>query len=145
MFEFKENNLCPFCKKEANKVSSTTIKVMIKNEYKEDIVNFNDFHFCNNPNCSVIYFKDKKVIKQNQLIKKVGIKEWIIPKTICYCFNITKEKLIENALIYGKKYAFENIKSKIAKLKCDCKRKNPSGQCCLNDINNTFKELKFVL
>ena len=145
MFEFKENNLCPFCKKEANKVSSTTVKAMIKNEDKKDIVNFDNFHFCDNPNCSVIYFKDKRVIKQNQLIKKVGIKEWIIPKTICYCFNITKDKLIENALLYGKGYVVENLKRKISKQKCDCKRKNPSGQCCLSDINKTIKKLNFVL
>lgn len=145
MFEFKKNKLCPFCKKEANKVFPTTIKAMIKQEYKKDITNFDSFHFCSNPTCSVIYFKDKKVIKQNELIKEVGLKEWINPKTICYCFNITKEKLIENALLYGKENVVKNIKRKIAKFKCDCKRTNPSGQCCLNDINKTINKLKFVL
>merc|ERR1711879_352467 len=88
MFKFKKHNICPLC----NKESSLTIKSMIKNEYKKNMTNFEGFHFCSNANCNVIYFQEEKIIKQCELIKKVGLKEWTNPKTICYCFNLTKEK-----------------------------------------------------
>lgn len=145
MFKFKKHNICPLCNKESKKVSSLTIKSMIKNEYKKNMTNFEGFHFCSNANCNVIYFQEEKIIKQCELIKKVGLKEWTNPKTICYCFNLTKEKIIESLLLHGKNYVLNNIKKKMNKSACDCKRNNPSGQCCLKDINKTINELRMVL
>ena len=144
MFEVKTSNICPLCNKASKKISSITIKSMIKQEYKKNITKFGSFYFCNNPYCSIVYFKNKKVIKENEVIKKVAIKEWVNPKIICYCFNLTKEKLIENILLHGKNYIFKSIKNKINKSKCNCEKENPSGKCCLNDIQKIINELKFI-
>jgi NAD(P)H-nitrite reductase large subunit len=81
-------------------------------------------------------------MKQNQLIKEIGLKDWANPKTICYCFNWTKEKIEKEIKELGTTKAIEDISGKLNTAGCACEKNNPSGKCCLKDVKKFIKEVK---
>lgn len=132
---------CPNCKSEAKDVSNTTLEQFIKKEYKNEISSLDGFHFCKTSNCEVVYFKKNEIIKEDKLIKQIGLKEWVSPSTVCYCFNWTKEKMKEELTNTGETNAIKDISSKMNTDKCNCIINNPSGKCCLKDVKQAIKEL----
>ena len=61
---------------------------------------------------------------------------------ICYCFKKSKKELFE-AVKNGKEELFvEVVKSKMKDPGCFCETSNPSGKCCLSDIQALIKAVK---
>ena len=141
MLSFHTKDICPVCKNKAKEVSAITVKSLVKSEYLKELSSVKDFFYCQTPNCEVIYFKPNEIIIQEHLIKEVGIKEWSSPKTVCYCFNWTKEKISDEVNKLGKTNAIGDISEKMNSIGCDCEHKNPSGKCCLKDVKKIIKEL----
>ena len=141
MLSFHTKDICPVCKNKAKEVSAITIKFLVKDEYLKELSSVKDFFYCQTSDCEVIYFKLNEIIKQEHLIKEVGLKEWANPKTVCYCFNWTKEKISDEVNKLGKTNAIGDISEKMNSIGCDCEHKNPSGKCCLKDVQKVIKEL----
>lgn len=141
MLSFHTKDICPVCKNKAKEVSAITVKSLVKSEYLKELSSVKDFFYCQTPNCEVIYFKPNEIIIQEHLIKEVGIKEWSSPKTVCYCFNWTKEKISDEIKEFDKTNAIEDISGKMNSAGCDCEHNNPSGKCCLKDVKKVIKEL----
>ena len=141
MLSFHTKDICPVCKNKAKEVSAITVKFLVKDEYLKELSSVKDFFYCQTSDCEVIYFKLNEIIKQEHLIKEVGLKEWANPKTVCYCFNWTKEKISDEVNKLGKTNAIGDISEKMNSIGCDCEHKNPSGKCCLKDVKKIIKEL----
>ena len=141
MLSFHTKDICPVCKNKAKEVSAITVKSLVKSEYLKELSSVKDFFYCQTSDCEVIYFKLNEIIKQEHLIKEVGLKEWANPKTVCYCFNWTKEKISDEVNKLGKTNAIGDISEKMNSIGCDCEHKNPSGKCCLKDVKKIIKEL----
>lgn len=141
MLSFHTKDICPVCKNNAKEVSAITVKFLVKDEYLKELSSVKDFFYCQTSDCEVIYFKLNEIIKQEHLIKEVGLKEWANPKTVCYCFNWTKEKISDEVNKLGKTNAIGDISEKMNSIGCDCEHKNPSGKCCLKDVKKIIKEL----
>ena len=141
MLSFHTKDICPVCKNKAKEVSAITVKFLVKSEYLKELSSVKDFFYCQTSDCEVIYFKLNEIIKQEHLIKEVGLKEWANPKTVCYCFNWTKEKISDEVNKLGKTNAIGDISEKMNSIGCDCEHKNPSGKCCLKDVKKIIKEL----
>lgn len=141
MLSFHTKDICPICKNKAKEVSAVTIKSLVKKEYIQKLSSIRVFFYCQTPSCEVIYFKPNEIIRQKQLIKEVGLKDWTNPSTLCYCFNWTKEKIEEEINEFGKTNAIEDIREKMNTIGCNCEIKNPSGKCCLKDVKKTIKTL----
>jgi recombinational DNA repair protein RecR len=139
--QFFTEDTCSICKQKAKDVSEITLSHMIKKEYQLKMESLNGFYFCKTSNCEVVYFKGTETIKQDNLNKEIGLKDWANPSTVCYCFNWTKEKMNEEILVGGKTTAIKDISSKMSTDKCECEINNPSGKCCLKDVKQTIKEL----
>ena len=58
---------------------------------------------------------------------------------ICYCFKHSKKELYEAITNSCEKDIVEDIKRKIKDPGCFCESANPSGKCCLGDINKFIK------
>jgi len=59
---------------------------------------------------------------------------------ICYCFKKSRNELFD-AVKNGKEKIFlDDIISKMKKPGCFCETSNPSGKCCLSDIQAFIKE-----
>ena len=141
MLSFHTKDICPVCKNKAKEVSAITVKFLVKDEYLKELSSVKDFFYCQTSDCEVIYFKLNEIIKQEHLIKEVGLKEWANPKTVCYCFNWTKEKISDEVNKLGKTNAIGDISEKMNSIGCDCEHKNPSCKCCLKDVKKIIKEL----
>ena len=131
---------CPICKNLANSVLLKTIKALVKDEFKDNIDNLEQFFFCKTPSCNVVYFSKDQIIYKDQLKIEVGLKEGSKKSTICYCFNWTKDMIINDFKKYGKCDVIDDIKNRIKEFGCFCEVKNPSGKCCLSDIKNFIDE-----
>ena len=137
----KESTFCPICDEPAKKVPQSAVNNFIKDAIKEKLSSLNNFHFCETPNCPVVYFKNDFTIKQHEVTQSIGIKNNATPATLCYCFDWTKEKMKEQITEMGQTSAVEDIQLKMNTTGCKCEINNPRGKCCLQDIKNSIKEL----
>jgi YHS domain-containing protein len=119
---------CPVNGKEYGSVSVKTILHHINEPWKS-VLESKAYYFCSDAKCDVVYFgQDNSVIKKNELRSKVGIKQNIPGRTICYCFGVSYSAAKENNTIVN------FVKDKTKKALCSCETSNPSGQCCLKDF-----------
>ncbi len=66
----------------------------------------------------------------------------VIPGRLCYCFKYS-EGDFRVAISQNKESdLLDDIKSKMKDPGCFCETANPSGKCCLADINKFIKEEK---
>jgi hypothetical protein len=61
---------------------------------------------------------------------------------ICYCFKHSKKELYEAIKNGSEQEVIDDIKAKIKDPGCFCETANPSGKCCLGDINKFIKGVK---
>lgn len=141
MLSIQTKDICPLCKNKAQEVSKVTIKSLVNNKYQKELSSVEGFYYCKTNVCKVVYFKENEVIKQDKLIKEVGLKNWANPSTICYCFNWTKERIHAEIIKKGTTNAIEDISKKMNTEKCACEINNPSGKCCLKDVNQVIKDM----
>ena len=59
---------------------------------------------------------------------------------VCYCFNYTYEQIAWDHGLNQYSTYLDEIKQKMEK-GCDCENLNPSGKCCLPNINDFLKKL----
>ncbi|MBT3585845.1 MAG: hypothetical protein HN509_13145 [Halobacteriovoraceae bacterium] len=61
---------------------------------------------------------------------------------ICYCFKRSKKQL-EQAVEEGREQQFiEEVKALMSDPGCFCETANPSGKCCLKDIDLYIEKIK---
>lgn len=61
---------------------------------------------------------------------------------ICYCFKKSKQELFD-AVNNGTEIVFvDDIKSKMKNPGCFCETANPSGKCCMNDVQVFIQSAK---
>lgn len=70
---------------------------------------------------------------------RVGIKETENPIPVCYCFGWTSERIFNQIKQLGYSTAVQEISDKVKAGECVCEIKNPSGRCCLGEVNKTVK------
>lgn len=66
----------------------------------------------------------------------------VVKDRLCYCFKYSKDDF-RNAIFENKETELlEDIKAKMKDPGCFCETANPSGKCCLADINKFIQEEK---
>lgn len=92
-----------------------------------------------NSNCEVIYFKPNEIIKQEHLIKEVGIKKnsQVLKQFVTVLIG-QKRKISDEISKFGKTNAIEDISGKMNSIGCDCEHQNPSGKCYLKDVKKAI-------
>ena len=133
---------CPYCHNKAKGVIEKTLNALVKDETKASLKSLEGFFYCKTPSCDVIYFRDDTLLYQKDLKVIVGIKTGAKPANLCYCFGWTKEKIEDEIKKYGKTKALDDIKGKMKDIGCSCEIKNPSGNCCLRDIQKAINEIE---
>jgi hypothetical protein len=88
------------------------------------------YYFCTDPECDVVYFgADRKTFRRHELRFEVGQKSRQVDRPVCYCFDISQAD-IERDGERTRSFVVERTRDG----SCDCKIRNPSGQCCLKDF-----------
>lgn len=133
---------CRLCEGAIRRVTRKTVLLMLKSELL-DRVRQDDYRFCSDPNCPVVYFTDNggPAFMTSDLRVRVGLKERIDPIPLCYCFGFDEADAREEISKTGTSTIPKRIAALIKQKLCACPTRNPSGACCLGEVNKGIKRL----
>ena len=71
-----------------------------------------NYRFCPGQRCEVVYFAERngQVFAKPDLKIRVGIKESVAPRQVCYCFDHTVEEIDQEVRLIGKTTVLDDIK-----------------------------------
>lgn len=72
---------------------------------------------------------------------RVGLKERVDPIPLCYCFGFEESDAREEISRTGTSTISQRIAALIKQKMCACPARNPSGACCLGEVNKAVKRL----
>lgn len=135
-------DICRRCGTRGQTVEWQTLESLLTPEARLRLAN--GLHFFDpSPACEIVYFsnEEKSYFTKADLCVRVGIKESEAPIPICYCFGHTVESARAEIQATGKSTVTEQITKEIRAGSCACEVKNPSGRCCLGEVNKAVKKL----
>ena len=120
---------CPVNGKKGVAVPKKTILYHLAETWEREL-NAQNYYFCADPNCAVVYFaEDDTVITNSELRTQLGIKASSPDDAlICFCFGVTRREAQTN------KRAKIFVTEQTRQSRCACSTFNPSARCCLKDF-----------
>lgn len=137
---------CRDCCKQGTPVSRKTVLLMLRPELLEQALT-GIYRFCATHECPTVYFEENgtRVFTGDDLRIVVGLKANSDPIPVCYCFGFNESDLREEMAKTSSTTIPNRIASLIREGLCACEARNPSGTCCLGEVNRTAKRLKAEL
>lgn len=132
--------VCPVCEKKGKSVSTLTVKSLVRGHTRVSVNG--SYSFCRTPDCEVVYFSSDAIFRKPDVKVRVGFKEGEDPVPLCYCFEYTRADVQQEMEELGTSQISQKVKAEVQAGLCACEVKNPSGGCCLGEINRTIQELK---
>jgi len=134
---------CRGCGKQGASVSRKTVLSMLKPDLLEQALK-GIYRFCATHECPTVYFEEQagRVFTTDDLRVIVGVKANSDPIPLCYCFGFDECHLRDEMSQTGRTTIPDRISSLIREGLCACEARNPSGVCCLGEVNRTAKRLK---
>ncbi len=133
---------CRDCGRSSRAVTRKTMLLMLKPEHF-DSVGEGEYRFCHNPECEIVYFTEGAgaVFTKDTLRVRVGLKEKEDPIPLCYCFGFDEADARAEIARTGRSAIPQRISAFIRQGMCACPTRNPSGTCCLGDVNKVIARL----
>ncbi len=137
------SSVCRECGNEGKAVKEITLKSLVKKPRLESIKILDGFYFCDTAGCEVVYFNNEQDVYLNKtdVSIRVGIKEADDPIPVCYCFGWTRKKILDQLKKKGFSTVVEEISAKVKAGECACEVNNPTGKCCLGEVNRLVKSV----
>ena len=134
---------CRRCGQRGRPVLHETMESLLKPEALRRLAD-EAYFFDRTPECKVVYFSNeaKSYFHKDDLTVRVGMKETESPIPLCYCFGHTAESVREEIVTTGHSTVAERITAEVQAGKCSCEVKNPSGKCCLGDVNRAIQQIQ---
>lgn len=138
-----KDTLCPSCHKKGKIVGRETPESLLNADQKGNVTQ-DHYMFCQTPDCNVAYYSEQPDHKflQEHLTVPVTVKDSGLGVPVCYCFHITRQKILSDIQANGVTNSFEEISRKIKEGLCACETMNPQGTCCLGNVSKWIKEAK---
>ena len=134
------NALCPVAGKPGRRVAPITLRSLLRPEHAGEIER-GEWFFCDLEDCEIVYFaRDGRTLDKAAVSVRVGVKEKVAPRPVCYCFGHTVESIREEIDITGRSTVAASITARINAGECRCEILNPKGACCLGDVHQVVKE-----
>lgn len=136
------HHACGSCEGASRRVRRKTVLLMLRSELF-DRVREDEYRFCSDPDCRVVYFseKDGAIFTTSDLRVRVGLKEKSDPIPLCYCFGFDEKDARDEISKTGGSTIPQSIAALIKQKMCACPARNPSGACCLGEVNSAIKRL----
>ncbi len=137
-----DNTVCN-CGEQSKPVSRKTVLAMLKPEFLERALD-GHYRYCGARECPIVYFEAQgtRVFTVDDLRIVVGVKTSKDPIPLCYCFGFDESHLRDEILQTGTTTIPEKISRLIREGLCACDVRNPSGLCCVGEVNRVAKRLK---
>lgn len=141
----QSDSVCRRCGNRGQTVLKQTVGSLLKPDALSRLYEA-DYFFDTSPDCEVVYFSNAKdsYFTKTDVRVRVGIKETQNPIPICYCFGHTVESARAEIQATGNSTIATRITKEIQAGHCACEVKNPSGRCCLGEVNKAVRELLSV-
>ena len=132
---------CRDCEGQSRPVSRKTVLLMLKPHLLEQVMT-GTYSFCAAPECPVVYFEEQgnQRFTTDDLRVRVGVKESADPIPLCYCFGFDEGHMRDEISATGRTTISERISNLIREGLCACDSRNPSGMCCLGEVNKAIKK-----
>ncbi len=134
-------NVCHDCGEVGRIVTRQTVVHHVKSE-KLSSVGDEEYKFCSSEKCAVVYYA-----ASSQVFTVDDVRESVTSKTsgnsrpLCYCFGFTEGFARREIAQTSKSSVSKQVSRFIKEKLCSCEIRNPSGVCCLGEINKTLKRL----
>jgi hypothetical protein len=100
------------------------------------------FWVCRSPGCEVVYFGERGVrLGSTELRVEPGFKNGA-DALVCYCFLYRRSDVARELEATGSTTVLEAIKREVQAGNCACEVRNPSGKCCLGEVQATIRQLQ---
>lgn len=131
---------CPVCSAEGKGVKTITLRSLLRPE-KQAAVGEVQYFFCGSAGCKTVYFTKEvsRTFSTSDLTVRVGVKEFVSPRPVCYCFGHGVEDICDEVEQTGKSTVAADIRKRIAAEGCSCETKNPQGVCCLGTVEGVVR------
>ncbi len=135
-------DVCRQCDARGHSVPRQTLESLLIPEALQR-VEAGTYFFDPSPDCDVVYFSNEResYFTKRDVRIRVGIKESEPPIPTCYCFGHTVESARAEIQATGQSTVAAEITKEIQVGHCACEVKNPSGRCCLSEVNQAVKKL----
>jgi len=140
----KNSSECPNCQNQGKPVRLETLQSLLLAEAKAKLDETQNYYFCPNSQCDVVYFSNEPKISlfTKDLSVKVTQKDQGLGVNVCYCFGHTRQSVLNEIRNSGHSTVLEDIKKKMKDPGCFCERSNPQGSCCLGNVGAWIKVAK---
>ncbi len=136
---------CPRCGEVGRVVADETVRAILKPGHADGLLAV-ERRFCKTPACEVLYYgADGRVVEKGAASVRVGVKETEDPVPLCYCFGFTRTDIRRQVAERGDSDIPVRITAEVRAGRCSCEVKNPSGTCCLGEVNKAVEEAKEAL
>ena len=134
---------CDQCQKQGLPVSRKTVLLMLKPDFLEHAMHGN-YRFCSIPECAIVYFEEEgnQQFTIDDLRVRVGLKVTEDPIPLCYCFGFDESHIRDDLSRTGATTIPQRIFQLIREGLCACDSCNPSGTCCLGQVNRIYARLR---
>lgn len=136
-----QTGVCPHCDRKGRAVDPLTVKALLQPAALARLENA-PYSFCPTPSCPVVYFatKGESLYHTGDLKVRIGVKDTEDPVPICYCFGHTRTSAWKEIQLSGRSTVLQAITEHVQAGRCACEVNNPSGKCCLGEVNRVVKE-----
>ncbi len=101
-----------------------------------------EFRLCRDAECEVVYYGSAgAVLTADDLNVEPGFKNGS-DGLVCYCFLHRKAGIDQQLRETGETGVLESIKDEVRAGNCACEVRNPSGKCCLGEVQETIRSLE---
>ncbi len=133
---------CPRCGAVGRVVADETIQAILKPGQADGLLAV-ERRFCATPSCQVLYYAaGGRLVEKDAASVRVGVKETEDPVPLCYCFGFDRADVRRQVSERGECDIPARIAAEIRAGRCACEVKNPSGACCLGEVNRAVKEAR---
>jgi len=139
----RADDRCRRCGEKGRRVLRQTMESLLKPDALERLLD-QPYYFDHTPECDVVYFSNEanSYFHKDNLTVRVSLKETESPILLCYCFRHTAESVREEIVARGRSTVPERITEEVQAGHCSCEVKNPSGRCCLGDVNRAIRQIQ---
>lgn len=132
---------CARCGGTGRPVTRQTVLLMLRPELL-DSAGEGNYRFCAAPGCRVVYFSEEgQTFTTADLRVRVGVKEREDPIPLCCCFGFDESHVREEIEREGRTTIPERVSALVRQRLCACEARNPSGACCLGEVNKAAGRL----
>lgn len=134
-------NICNGCGNAGRVVTYQTVAHHVKSE-NLGLIDKGEYKFCSSRDCPVVYYSTSgRTFAIEDVREPVTSKNGGDGRPLCYCFGFTEGHVRREIEQTGRSSTPSQVAQFIRNKLCACEVRNPSGACCLGQLNEAVKRL----